>query len=204
MNLTLKFIRNYFSTADFTRGVQYYQQGRVRELKSVFSGEREIVTCKVEGSQIYHVVFRDTSRGGIACNCSCPRFQSVGECKHLAAAMIAYNKATPRKKVPQSDWQARHVLQTYLEISQRQAAPAVSVPARLEAKIQSTYHMQGGYPTFSFRVGRERLYVVKDIKTFLENVRDRKTVAYGKGLVLDHSIEQFDEPSQAMIRLLMK
>lgn len=202
MKLTLESIRNGFSTSDYTRGMQYYQQGRVKELKTVRSGVHEIVTCKVQGSWVYDVMFRDTDRGMIACNCSCPRFEDVGDCKHLAAAMIAYVQSPSVKKQPQSDWQARQMLQTYMEKSQRQAA-SDKTPVRLVPRLQAAYQLRGEFPTFSFRVGRERLYVVKSIQSFLENVRDRKTVTYGKGLTLDHSIEQFDKPSQALIKLLM-
>lgn len=45
--------------------------------------------------------------------------------------------------------------------------------------------------------------MVKNIREFLCNVDQRKTAAYGKGLTLDHSMEQFDDRSQKMISLLM-
>lgn len=63
--------------------------------------------------------------------------------------------------------------------------------------------MSRGYPTLTFQVGFDRLYVVKNVKTFLEHVSKEEEVTYGKGLTLCHAMAQFDEQSQALIALLM-
>ena len=59
------------------------------------------------------------------------------------------------------------------------------------------------YPSFSLRVGYDRLYSVQNIREFLDNVSQRRTVVYGKGLTLEHNLELFEPKAQAMIRLLM-
>lgn len=51
--------------------------------------------------------------------------------------------------------------------------------------------MSRGYPTLTFQVGFDRLYVVKNVKTFLEYVSKEEEVTYGKGLTLCHAMAQF-------------
>lgn len=101
-----------------------------------------------------------------------------------------------------TDRYAQEMLRGYLDRSRRQDAPP-EVPARLVPSLQLNYgYHRGDYPAFSFRVGRERLYVVKNIQEFLDHVDKGDTVVYGKGLTLDHSLQQFDAQSQAIIALL--
>ena len=198
LELDLKLIKSFFSSTDYARGMDYYRQGRVLNMSSK-KGERPLVKCRVQGSKVYSVCFQEVEYGHFRIGCSCPRFRDTGRCKHVAAAMIAYVEAPPQTTEAHSDRYAQAVLQSYLHKNQEQPAPP-GVPARLVPRLEVSYR---DYPAFSFRVGQDKLYVVKDIREFLTNVDQRRTVSYGKGLTLNHGIEQFDARSQAMIELLM-
>lgn len=198
MELDLKQVRSLFSQSDYARGMEYYRQGRVLDMAE--NDSTTLVTCSVRGSQLYSVRFQALRYGYFRIDCDCPRFFDLGRCKHVAAAMIAYVEAPPQKAASRSDRYAQALLQRYLQKSREQPTlPAV--PARLVPLLRTVPYQ--GYPAFAFRVGREKLYVVKNIQDFLRNVDQRRTEAYGKNLTLDHSIEQFDVRSQAMIELLM-
>ena len=110
--------------------------------------------------------------------------------------MIALWKNAPAFS-SHSDRYAQALLQSYLQKSQEQQ-PALRISS-VWAPASPAYRL----PRITFGVGREKLYVVKNIRDFLNNVNLRRTESYGKGLTLDHSMEQFDARSQAMIELLM-
>ncbi len=199
MKLDLTQIKSLFSNADYARGMEYFQQGRVLDM-TAGEGENSVVKCLVRGSETYSVRFQQMEYGYIRIGCSCPRFEEMGRCKHVAAAMIAYVEEPPRPSAVRSDRYAQALLQRYLQKSREQQPALPDIPARLVPQLHTAYR---SYPAFTFRVGREKLYVVKNLRDFLNNVNQRRTESYGKNLTLDHSMEQFDDRSKAMIELLM-
>lgn len=200
MELTTETIKSIFSVRDFQRGRMYVADDRVYNMESSFPKGLLHVKCCVSGTEEYEVKFYETERGHINASCDCPQFARAGRCKHLAAAMIYY--CQQQEQQDKTDRYAQEMLRGYLDRSRRQSAPP-EVPARLVPSLQMDYsYHKGDYPAFSFRVGRERLYVVKNIQEFLDHVDKGATTVYGKGLTLDHSIQQFDAQSQAIIALL--
>lgn len=199
MKLDLTQVKSLFSNADYARGMEYFRQGRVLDM-TAGEGENPVVKCLVRGSETYSVRFQQMEYGYMRIGCSCPRFEEMGRCKHVAAAMIAYVEEPPRPSAARSDRYAQALLQRYLQKSREQQPALPDIPARLVPQLHTVYR---GYPAFTFRVGREKLYVVKNLRDFLSNVNQRRTESYGKNLTLDHSMAQFDDRSQAMIELLM-
>ncbi len=202
MKLNLKQVQGIFPSVDYNRGMNYYRQKRVIGLYCTTKDGAERVECTVRGSDDYAVHFQELDGGYLQIGCSCPWFRSMGRCKHVAAAMIAYVLDPPKQTKFTSDWNAQMLLKRYLEKGQRQSASPEG-QVRLVPQLLDVGMDWKDYPSFSFRVGREKLYVVKNIRDFLNNVDQCKTVAYGKNLTLDHSIGQFDSRSQKLIELMM-
>ena len=198
--MDLNQVKSLFSTTDYERGMEYYRQGRVTDMQCSKTDTELNVSCTVRGSKHYAVQFIRRKDSRVRISCSCPRFADVGRCKHLAAAMIAFLSEPPRTCAPSSDRYARRMLQRYLQISQESADPSQQ-PIRLCAVLRDGYGSE--YPSFSLRVGYDRLYIVQNIRDFLYNVDQHRTVVYGKGLTLTHDLALFDPKAQAMIRLLM-
>ena len=198
--MDLNQVKSLFTATDYERGMEYYRQGRVTDMQCTKAGPETNVSCTVRGSKRYTVRFTEMAEGRLRISCTCPRYADVGRCKHLAAAMIAYIGEPPHESVPGSDSCARWMLQRYLQITQESIEPSQQ-PARLTAVMRTEYGCY--YPSFSLRVGYDRLYSVQNIREFLDNVSQRRTVVYGKGLTLEHNLELFEPKAQAMIRLLM-
>ena len=198
--MDLNQVKSLFTATDFERGMEYYRKGRVTDMQCTKAGPETNVSCTVRGSKRYTVRFTEMAEGRLRISCTCPRYADVGRCKHLAAAMIAYIGEPPHESVPGSDSCARWMLQRYLQITQESIEPSQQ-PVRLRAMLRAGYGAE--YPSFSLRVGYDRLYSVQNIREFLDNVSQRRTVVYGKGLTLEHNLELFEPKAQAMIRLLM-
>lgn len=201
VDLELEDIQYLFTPTDYSRGMQYFRQGRVLNLKASVQDGISQVEGTVLGTRVYKTLFRMIQEGQLSGQCNCPRFQEMGRCKHLAALMIAYVKKTPASALPVTDRYGRMLLKSYMDRDALSVKEAI--PARLIPKLIPGYLLQQEYPALGFRVGREKLYTVKNIRSFLEDVYYGRTTALGKNVSLDHSIGQFDDSAKALIRILM-
>lgn len=201
MSIDFSGLKRMFPPADYIRGMQYFKEKRVANLRETNVGNLLRVSCNVRGSNLYSVHFCLRNGEIIDDSCTCRRYVDTGCCKHIVAAMIAYNASPSTAKRSQTDQTAKDLLEHYVRRSEASFAPMQSV--RLLPRLSDAYPGKNDYPILSFRVGQNKLYAVKHIEKFLENVRDRETLPLGKQLTLNHSIENFDERSRALIRLLM-
>ena len=219
MSFDRKYIKSLFSFQDFSRGMEYYANGMVENTDLTFFGDDVIFSCFVQGNHRYETDIYLTDIDGDTfadMHCSCPRFEDRGICKHLAAAMLecehslsvgkkvpaAYGDYIPKipKQVPSgTSPQAKTLIDMYVEKSLTEIPAAT---AHLMPRL-NLIPANGIYPELLLSVGTGKMYVVKNINNFIRNVINRDTVTYGKSLTLFHGIENFDEPSRALIELLM-
>ena len=198
MGWNMEQIKRIFSSKDLQNGILYQQRGQVTHLQSELSNGQEFVRCQVTGSQTYDVSF-SYDKNSVQVSCTCPRFAEKHICKHVAAGMLAHAAMGQQGAPMKSDFYIKSLLKTYLEQSQQQALQ--NREARLVPCLHTPITHQ--YPTFSFRVGFEKLYVVRDIRAFVDHVAQEETFSYGKGLTLCHSLSQFDPHAQQLIQVLM-
>lgn len=62
--------------------------------------------------------------------------------------------------------------------------------------------MIGKSCVLSLKIGIDKMYVVKNIGSFIASVMNEDEVSYGKKLTFNHKIDNFDEPSKKLISLL--
>lgn len=79
---TREAIREICTAQSFQRGVNYYEEGRVRDV----TVEGREVTARVRGSREYRTTV-DLSSDGFDPWCSCP-YDYAGECKHVVAVLL--------------------------------------------------------------------------------------------------------------------
>ena len=199
IELTMEQVRSMFDEDVLERGMTYYREGRVQNVRDTTEKGKPKMECRVKGHSNYLVNIVEEEKGRLTCRCSCYQFYFYDTCKHLAAAMI-HCAQHPKGRVV-SDWNARNLLRTYMERSAR-LEPERS-DARLLPRLMMRCPQDHEYPTLSFRVGREKLYVVRHIFNFLMDVHKGNTVALGRNAELDHSIGSFDLRSRKLIRILM-
>ncbi len=218
LHLTKDIIKSTFSQTDYSRGTAYFHQGRANHILTNQSGNKTEVIYRVRGGLSYDVklVLKEEN---FQYSCTCPKFDDYGKCKHIVAALLDYieteqtlndnksNRLTPpspptrEKAASKSDLFAQRMLNSYIGKTSTSGGIDPTRSARLSPCISFQADMT--YPTLSFQVGFDRLYVIRDIKNFLYYVCRSLTSAYGKGLTLYHGIEQFDTISQGIIHILM-
>ena len=194
-------LSSLFSQKDYARGLEYFKRGQVRNIKFVPSSAGGHVTCSVQGHSSYNVSIVAAQKS-TSIYCTCPRFADKQICKHIAAAMIACANMTGDDIPAESDSRARSMLKTYMD---RASHPQRQEPEKLARLVPTIYPGNGrdAYPSFSFQVGADKLYVVRDVKKFADSFLTQETVSYGKGLTLCHALDQFDSRAQALLSILL-
>lgn len=191
-------IKGIFSQRDYALGVQYVQKGRVRNLTADGPEENCRIHCQVTGTYSYDVMVHMKGEK-LRIQCSCPRFADKGICKHVAAALIFYLRQRDAKHKNRNDKAVNHMLQSYFLQSNAMLSQGQKVQLRPILHPGS----EGGYPTWSFQVGSDKFYVVRDLGQFVQAFRLEKTVIYGKALTLTHRREEFGDHSQELLNLLL-
>ena len=110
IELSMEQVRSMFDEAVFERGMTYYREGRVQNVRNTTQRGKHKLECRVKGHSNYQVTIVEEEKGRLMCSCNCYQFYFYDTCKHLAAAMIHCAK-NPRDRVT-SDWNARNLLKT--------------------------------------------------------------------------------------------
>ena len=197
MGLTLDMLRKRLSTTNYENGMRDYLDGKIHGLAVHEVRGLPQMECEYWGNQVYHVRIAENAYGYYYGKCTCATSHYNGECRHMAAAAIAWAKSEAQE-TQQTDRNMRQVLNTYLR--QSQPEEPTDVPVSLTPFLKSSY--EPDYPAVSFRVGRERPYVVKNVADFLKDMDETATVTYGKQLTLTHSPGKFDADARQLIELI--
>ena len=203
----------------YRRGVQYQEQGRV---KSISVAQREsrkykkpelLVESDVKGSsgKTYHASMLLSVDDDTILNydCTCPYTYS-GMCKHCVALALAYREQQTPKAVPagagkparperivSTDYKLARLLGAYAAAKQGEPG-AVDTPAHLECVFS-------GYDeklSVECRIGRKRMFIVKNMLQLIKNVQIGAEYLYGTTLSFRHTLSAFDEESQVILRAL--
>ena len=195
------YLRQFFRQ-DRERGLQYYREGRVHNLSLNQLQNYTLISANVSGTKDYRVTMDVyTSNSGtstVTARCSCPRYRDGYHCKHIAATYLAYLKEQ-EKRPARSDYAASRMLHKLRHYTESVDAP--KEPVHLKPLILPAVD---DYPAFRFQVGCDKLYIIKNINEFAQSVYQKETVSYGKSLKFNHALENFDERSQKVIRLLLE
>lgn len=191
-----------FMPQDLFRGQQYYREKRVTDLDMIGCDEDTEIFARVRGSASYSVklyFYRGLPQG----RCTCPRFEAGYLCKHMAAVLMCFldyvQQDEENARAAVSDPSASRLLQAYL---QREARPELpSVPIQLQPIMRFDELLN--YPTFRFRIGNDKMYLIKNIQELAEHVHRKDMVRYGKTLSFQHTMESFTLESQQWMCILL-
>ena len=153
------------------------------------------------------------SRGLYAAYCECIAFEKYdGLCKHCVALLMHYlndeekyldelhgqGYALEKRKTDRS---LRTFLQKYNERERSQLFGNL-YPGLIH--LEPTISLQGPVPKISLKIGRDKMYVVRDINALVRHVRDNENFSYGKNLSFVHSMDSFDEKSVLLMDFFMR
>ena len=164
------------------------RKGRIKAECSFYRQQFCETTIRINGSQLEG-------------SCTCLRYLEGHPCRHMAALLYQtleweqLRSGTPGRVA--SDSGALQLLRSYRTATRLPTAPPAPI------RLQPILDLQPeDYPTFRFKVGWDRMYVVKSLPKFLRDVHQRNTVTYGKNLTFCHALENFTPEARQWIQLL--
>ncbi len=206
MRFTRDKIQELVTASDYSKGMNLYLQGKVSALTTDIHEDEDRILCDasvVDGG--YRLKVRFITEGDHVtswCSCYGKRMdEDVYMCRHVAATMIAFieQSSSNTLSISGSDEFAQSVMNSYLnQTGQQENAGTV----KLIPKIDS--FLKGHYPTLVLSIGIDRMYLIKNLRDFAQNVIQHNTFSYGKMLTLQHSMEVFDPRSRQLADLVLE
>ncbi|MBR6906501.1 MAG: hypothetical protein IKN33_06180, partial [Selenomonadaceae bacterium] len=205
-------IENIADPQVYVRGKRYFSAGNVTELEKIKENEYRAI---VAGTQDYHVRL-SLSMGGediFSYECDCPAAkQSFRACKHVVAAALAVRELqggeagkskgsrafedpwrSQREEVRRKQQYEKGLQMLELFRFEPPVSKAKTQTLRLEPQLFAHWHYYDEPSLWlEFRIGEDKMYVLKDIASFLRSVDRQEKVRFGKNLLVDTAAMQFE------------
>lgn len=189
--------RTYF------KGKQYYNSSKVGNLE--FDLENNQLTAIVLGTKRYKVGIHLDGNGEFHnAFCTCPAYhQYVGYCKHIAAVLIAisHNKKSIYELLKRKKGKYIQDIIDYFRYDVVQP----KIPLNLEINYEFEKDSYYGYDYSSkifFRLGEEKLYILKSPKKFIHTIQRNEPMEFGKQFTFFPERHFFQKEDQSFIDLM--
>ncbi len=204
-----------FKRSTFEKGKSLYRGNKVRiEGLTPIDNDTILVDALVYGVHEYDVELK--VKKNMSYSCSCPAYQSyAGACKHIVATMLAYNeraeehnentRPTPIPSPQNDDYQAaRYIMNQMADLLDADTG------FRGRKKVQFEYHLafesmdDEDVSSIRLKVGREKLYQVKDIEQNAQAFLNERPVYFGKDFSYDPAEHYIGTADREMLYLLLE
>lgn len=187
----LDILQRSTSTAVFDRGVSYYQQGKVHSIR--FNETSNMIRGVVEGTRMYsvEVIFGSTGQVSSA-HCSCGSYGEYwGDCKHIVAFLLAViGQSSFSSQQGQDNAVSGNSVFDYFQ----RTSNNLKKPVQLELIYEYTpdvRNREGCQSYASLRVGINKLYVIKSIRKFFEQLDANEDIEFGKAFTFSSDWHTF-------------
>lgn len=184
-------LRRITPQEEYAAGAAIYRAGGVHPLED----ENGLLRYAVDGEP--RRVVRVGAGAKLSGRCSCDFFGNVHKpCRHLAAAMMQAIASGAILEMRRR--RARENASALMGVVQ--SALPVETPVSLEVTLRVIGEREP--IRVSLRVGQERMYVVKSMAQFLTALREKTSLSFGKGFVLEPEWMGFVGVDEKIVKLL--
>lgn len=191
----------------YHKGCQYFFEGNVKEID--YNPANNSFEAVVEGKYDYEVsVYFDEENEIDWSDCECPAFQEYsGACKHVVAVLkyIQRNWAKYFGGVAATRLHApvRNLLDFFERDAQGTPNSKVKLPeAHLVPTLFISTRASQRTSWVEFSIGRDRLYVLKDVRKFMEAYASGAQLVYGQKYTYRPQEDCFDHRSHQLLELM--
>ena len=218
------------NSSSYSKGAELYATGKVLDMdvKNMGASDEIVASVKGSGRNIYEVdVSIDTENDEVdTCYCECRAYAEYGGlCKHCVAVLLQYNDYendmdsydygqsvekivkgglthTIRKGVQM------HTTPELASLLQKQAVakslPLIQGSTYGKVRLEPYFNFDGRTFTVEFKIGINKMYVLKDAFSFDVHIANQDDYKYGKNLQFVHTIESFAEESRPLAKFICK
>lgn len=224
MNRT--YIKNQTYASTYRKGNDLYYDDKVWDFQVQEEDGYDFIDAMVKGSgrNIYQVTMdinRETDEME-NCECECPAFMEYPViCKHCVAVLLEYvgyqNRRQAEKKKTATKLENIKGITKGVKLSTTPELKALLNKQTLERTYPVVYRekyekvrlepilvFSKQEKIIEFRIGIERMYVLKDVFSFATHMEQKESFSYGKKLEFVHSMEAFEPESQGMAAFLVE
>ncbi|EXG87138.1 DNA/RNA helicase, superfamily II, SNF2 family [Clostridium sp. ASBs410] len=154
-------------------------------------GKEYKANLHIKGSQVFDY------------SCSCAQGNSYrGMCPHCKALFEVYKEqdSNPGRPVLTSQ-QARAMIREY---TNREVSRIMSEGEEEQVKLSLSLLISRREVKLEFKLGKDRLYMVKDLAAFANAVENGTYVEYGKNLAFHHSPSAFAKESRPLLEFVLE
>lgn len=217
-------LKNSASSRTYEKGKEYYEDHYVQDL--VWSESEHCFRAIVNGNEDYLVSVHTSEAMEITkLNCTCPAFETYdGFCKHVVSTLFSMQDYLNKQKNMNSDSFSEGKIKKLMQIpwsEQQRTKKLLKSFEQLYVKKQETYHEREPLKvqyvlkissTFSermrgsidleMRIGRKRLYVVKNVSELLHAVEEEQALKFSKLFTYHPSDYYFEKEDIEIFRLM--
>lgn len=187
---------------EYEFGLKYYKNRRIKSVQ--YNQEKRAFTANVLGTKLYTLHLKFDMSGRLAtADCTCPyNIESLGCCRHMAAVLFLI-----QEKDRQGFFRELRFRQTTKDIfsffADRQAnlKSTIFLEPTLEF-LRVGYESKTMVPSLRLRIGSERLYIVRDIKSLLFRIESSMELRFGKNFTFEPSKHEFKGRDLKLINLI--
>ncbi|MDO4283309.1 MAG: SNF2 helicase associated domain-containing protein [Clostridia bacterium] len=201
------------------KGKKCFEQGKVKIASFEFENENNYVAKSyIESSCIYEIEV-NKKNGILHCKCDCPFAKNGAICRHVVAVFfnmyinsqnyfdfekrleakeiendITYGKES-RNEIHENNGLIKYY--ENLELGKKESIGTVRL-----VPVLSVLDFRQPELEVSFKIGKDRKYLLKDIYKFSEEMLNEEVVKYGKELEFKHNYNAFSEDSKKLVEFL--
>ncbi|MHB1419077.1 MAG: DEAD/DEAH box helicase [Bacillota bacterium] len=204
INITDKQIKSLARSTDiYQRGVSYYLANKVSDF--IFSPDEGTVYASVSGGLRYSVQLSVDREGSVnSCLCSCPAYGGYsGVCKHIVAVLLKarqYLLTTSQKHEIQNS-AAQDILGFFESYDQDLPHEEINLDLELYL-LRSPHRLASSH--LQFKIGQQRMYIVKDIWQLLQSIKTGRPLTFGKQFTFEPGRHAFKKEDLPVIDLLLE
>lgn len=208
--LTKEHIKKLYNPTFYSRGLDYFHQGLVYNLE--YDVETDTWYAKVTGSDNYDVDVKINDYKIIS-SCTCPAFELFNECKHEIAVLLTIadgldsHNAEPISLAQKWEYKNTNLFIESMSQFQYVTVKNNSIHHKKPLKVEF-YLRQWSNPfdkdflTISLKIGEDRLYIVKNIKQFLEELENGQPISFSPNFTYDPLEHLFLPSDFELIKIL--
>ena len=198
----------------------YVQNKRVKLNREEYENKDNFeISAQVKGTEIYNTTIRvkDGEIEDVTCECD-DYYKRFGTCKHIVATIIEfYEKDKNREESKEIKRVAQRInstkyrsfhqivsmlyneeIETLSEEEQKQIVQNIALEPKM---IYDKYHKS---LRLEVKIGNKRLYKIKNLSEFYNNMFYKQNYRYGAQLEFIHTKEAFAEESQPLLEFILE
>lgn len=201
----------------FLGGENLRRQGKL-EMKQIFNGfdgEKGEIRGKIEaegtsGREKFpiYIIFSRARVEHFDCGCpQCRRdyyswYSQKTKCEYVAGTLELLEEYLGKNNLGDAtDQNGQRVLLSY-QAKQTNRTVSDAVVKKESLKLMPKVVRSGDKLTVSFKIGESRMFVIKKLDQFCENVKESATDTYGSKTQINHSLENFTQQGKKWIKFI--